>query len=360
MQQSIMVYPDGKGATASHWFYNNTVELRFDKASWSYHRVMPDGSLQKQNGVTNVCHIIDKSTVLMPWAVKKAMSKLVQLLKDRGHLGENGVPLFEEVLNDLITSAKKADKEILEEAAEIGHLAHDWIERYIKTLLEDADDRRLELLAKLPENDRSASACIAACEWMVRHNVRWIATERKAFSLKHGYAGTMDGLARVDSCDDKACCPHEFHDRLTLVDWKTSNYLYIEYLLQTAAYQQAFQEEIGTEIEDRWIIRLGKEDAEFDPWHMPGRALFEEDLQAFLNALALYRSVDALNDRVDTIQAAKKEILKDRKKKEKDAANLIACPLSEEYKGKRAKKGCNGTTTLCQTCQAKYQEGTQV
>jgi hypothetical protein len=353
---SLIVYPEGKGPANSHWFYNNTVELRFDKPSWSYHRVMPDGSLKKMAGVTGTCHIIDKSEVLMRWAVKKSMEKLKRLLTERGHLGETGTPLFEEVLDDLITSAKKADKEELEAAGETGHIAHDWIEQYVKAVLADSEDKRSELLAHLPLDDRAANACIAGCEWMDRHNVRWIATERKAFSMLYEYAGTMDGLARVDSCDNPACCPHAFQDRLTLVDWKTSNYLYIEYLLQTAAYQQAYQEETGIAIEDRWVIRLGKDDAEFDPWHMEGPALFEEDLLAFLNALALTRSVEALNERIDGVMSVKKAAQKAADKAFKDAANLLACPVSDEYKGKRLKKGCNDTESMCVACTLKYQE----
>src|SRR5262249_19750690 len=125
---------------------------------------------------------------------------------------------------------------------------------------------RLELLGNFPVDERAANCCAAAVEWMSQHNVRWLKTERKCFSRKYGYAGTMDGLAVVDSCKDRLCCPHDFTDRLTLVDWKTSNALYVEYLLQTAAYQQAYQEETGETIADRWVIRLGKDDAEFDPW----------------------------------------------------------------------------------------------
>lgn len=327
---------------------------------------MPDGSLVLQNGVTHVCHIIDKSKALMPWAVKMALEKMKRLLAARGFIVPVGADdnlvqsmplLFEAVLDEIITSAKRADKESLHAAAETGHIAHDWIEQYIKALLAGADERRLELLAKLPLDERAANACIAACVWMWRHNVRWIATERKAFSLEHGFAGTMDGLAWVDSCDDPCCCPSKFCDRLTLVDWKTSNYLYLEYLLQTAAYQHAHQEETGEHIEDRWIIRLGKEDAEFDPWHMEGDELFVQDFRAFLNALALYRSVDALNDRISSVQAEKTARKREIAKAEREALNLIACPVSKTYLGKRKKKGCNGSDTMCLACSNKFAGG---
>lgn len=277
MQEDIWV--GGSDDTTRHAFYGGDVVLEFDRPSWSYRRVNPDGTLGVRfAGVTGTCHIIDKSEVLIRWAVKVAMIKMKKLLVDGKFVGEEATSiLFESTLDDIIRESKKADKEELDAAAEIGHIAHDWIESYVRAILRDDHERRLELLAKLPEDERAANACLAAIDWMVAHDVRWIATERRCCSREHEYAGTMDGLALVSSCSDPLCCPTKFVDRLTLVDWKTSNYLYIEYLLQTAAYQHAHEEETGDTIEDRWVIRLGKEDAEFDPWHVDGRGLYEQD-----------------------------------------------------------------------------------
>lgn len=358
---SFIVYPSGQDPKAQVYkFYNGEEELRFDKDSWTYSRVMPDGSLVPQDGVTHVCHIIDKSHALMPWAVKKALAKCKSILLKRGYVIPKGVDpeqgvtpsLFEGVLDEIIEKSKNADKEELDAAAEVGSIAHNWIEEYIHALLEDADDRRLELLAKLPTDERAANACIAACEWMVRHNVRWIATERKIFSRTHNYAGTMDGMARVDSCDDPGCCAHEFKDRLTLVDWKTSNYLYIEYLFQTAAYQHAHQEETGEMVEDRWVIRLGKDDAEFDPWHVPGQELFQQDFAGYLACLTLHRIAEGIRERVAKVQAARVAYRRLVAKAERDAANKLACPASKTYKGVRKKKGCNGLDEMCKACEA--------
>ena len=313
---------------------------------------MPDGARRKFAGVTGTCHIIDKSEVLIRWAVKVAMAKAKRLLIDGKFVGEDATSiLFESTLDDIIREAKKADKEELDVAAEIGHIAHDWIECYVGAILSDNDERRLELLAKLPEDERAANACVAAVEWMVEHDVRWIATERRCCSREHEYAGTMDGLALVSSCTNPLCCPVEFKDRLTLVDWKTSNYLYLEYLLQTAAYQHAHEEETGETIEDRWVIRLGKEDAELDPWHVEGRELYEIDFRGFVRALALSRSVAEITDRIDEVTAIKKAAKHAVLAAAKAAANQLACPVSEEYKGVRRKAGCNGTEVLCKKCE---------
>lgn len=351
MQEDIWIGGSVEAET-THSFYKGDVVLKFDRPSWSYARVMPDGQRRRFAGVTGTCKIIDKSEVLIRWAVKVAMAKIKKLLIEGKFTGDDATSvLFESTLDDIIKEAKKADKEELDAAAEIGHIAHDWIEQYIGGILSGDDERRLELLAKLPTDERAANACVAALEWMVAHDVRWIATERRCCSREHEYAGTMDGLALVSSCSNPECCPTPFKDRLTLVDWKTSNYLYIEYLLQTAAYQHAHEEETGELIEDRWVIRLGKEDAEFDPWHVDGRELYETDFRGFRHALALSRSVTEITGRIDGITEAKKAYRHAKLAAEKVAKNLLACPLSGEYKGVRAKKGCNGTDILCKACE---------
>ena len=356
----IMVYAAGKNPAArSHWYYNRTVELRFDQKAWIYYRVMPNGDLLPQDGVTKVCHIIDKSAPLMVWAVRKAMAKLKKIMMERefcivaGECATDFQPtLFEAILDGIIEEAKKADREELTAAGEVGHVAHKWIEDYITALIHDADDRRLELLAHLPTDERAANCCIAFGSWMAAHNVRWLATERKVYSLKHGVAGTMDGLARVDACTDSLCCPNPFKDRLSVIDHKTSNAIYLEYLLQTAEYQDAYEEETGEVIEDRWINRYGKEDAEFESWHAEGRVAFEEDLQGFLNALALVRSIRKIKGRIDGIKDVKKDYIRAQKMLAKEAELMVSCKGAKKYKGTRVPK-CNGGHP-CISCIAKY------
>jgi hypothetical protein len=354
----LIIYASGTDPhLPEYWFYNHTVKLVFDQSVWTYYKVLADGSLEAKDGVTGVLKIIDKSEALMRWAVKTALARTKKLLMDGGYVysDDAGVvkKLFESVLDDILTQAKKADREDLEAAGEIGHQAHEWIENVIKSILCGDGDRRLELFAKLPTDERAANACIAAIAWMSEHNVRWISTERKVFSLQYGYAGTMDGLATVDSCSDRTCCPSEFRNRLSLIDWKTSNYLYITYLMQAACYQHAFQEEMGEKVEDRWIIRLGKDDAEFDPWHVEGEKDFCEDFHGFLCALALYKSVHSIEDRVSEFKATRVKARRAIAKELRDAEHAICCPESAEYKGVRKKK-CNGMDHPCEACAKIY------
>lgn len=293
----------------------------------------------------------------MPWAVKKATERVKALMEQ--HRRRDGFyELLIEELDAILIAAKKADREILEDAGEVGHIAHDWVEQLVKTILSGDETRRLELICKLPEDERAANACIAAVEWMLAHNVRWIATEQKVFSREELFAGTLDGLALVSSCDDEMCCPHPFTDRLSITDWKTSNYLYVEYLLQTAAYWKAKIEESGIPIEDRWIIRLGKDDAEFDPWHAEGVEAYKRDWMAFKHALDLTRSLKEIESGLSDIKNQRKAAMKLKQQAAKLAQAKIRCPKADVYKGKKLSK-CwteGEQSGQCLTCAAKYAE----
>lgn len=359
------------GVTESYWFYNHTIELRFEPADHVYYLVGDLGALTAQDGVTNVCHIIDRSPALVPWAAKMVVEKLLRTLpthnkelpvvvdpaaKDYVAGGNPTYPVVHitemslEDFTKIVMEAKTAPRDVLEEAGDIGHMAHTWLEYYIKALIAGHKLEVESKLLNLPKDERAANCDMAALGWMHQHNVRWIATERKIYSRKYQVAGTTDGLALVDSCDDLACCPASFKDRLSVADWKSSNHLYIEYLYQTAIYQEALMEEFGQPdsaaddadgrlildairkygpIEDRWILRLGKHDGEFEPWHTTADD-FQEDLEGFLDALSLTRSVRLTHERMkgqkNAIKAAKKvakELAAEKEKAEKKAAKAL-------------------------------------
>lgn len=340
--------------SAIHFFYDGTERLRFSPSKWLWVREQADG-LQELSGITGVVKVVDRSAPLMAWAKRKAMEKLRRLMIEQHFGPDQCVQMFLHELDAIIEEAKKADQEELESAGETGHDAHGWIEQLIIANLEENRNRELEVLAKLPEDERAASAAIGAVEWMVKHNVRWRSTERKVFHKLHLYAGTMDGLCVVDSCDDRLCCPHEFKGRLTIADWKTSNYLYVTYLMQVAAYQAAYEFETGEVVEDRWVLRLDKETGDFDPWHAEGREAFDMDFAGFLHALDLTRSLKAIDGRIGVIRDARREVRKAAVAAAREERLALACEGSKRYKGVRAPK-CGPTGTGCAACLKKYFE----
>jgi hypothetical protein len=365
------------GWTESYWFYDHTIELRFAPKEHVYYLVTPTG-LEPQAGVTNTCHIIDKSEALVPWACKMMAQKLL-VTSPRRTIGDNseqldGMPWAD--YEKLITNAKTAHKERLEEAGIVGNLAHNWIEGYIKLVLSEGTNcplAKLQYLSQFPSDQRAANCCVAALDWMQRHNVEWVETESKIYSRVHQYAGTMDGLCYCDSCDNPSCCPTQFTRRLSVADWKSSNYLYMEYMLQTAAYQAAYEEEHGVFIEDRWVIRLGKDDGEFEPWHME-RKDFHEDFTTFIFTLDLTRAVESIKARIKTKENDKRSYVRmekaiakeearqaeivrkaqvraDKKQARLDALK-VKCKGAVKYKGIRSPK-CNKGFP-CQSCVDKY------
>lgn len=338
------------GFTEGYKFYDDTIELRYDPKKHIYYLLTPEGNLEPQEGVTSVCHIVDKSEVLIPWACKMMAQKLMRTIptfadEDGGIVvPQIRVPDFE----DLVLAAKTAHKDKLEEASNVGHAAHNWIEQYIK--------HELGLRETVPdsvEDERARKCYCAALEWMMHHNVRWICTERKIYSRKYKYAGTMDGLAYVSSCDDPSCCPHKFVDRLSVIDWKTSNSLHPEHAVQASSYRAAQKEELDLPIEDCWVIQLGKEDGKFNPWHIEKEEC-KENFKTFLSCLDLTRSMrrlkGSMKEQSDRIKAAEKE----KKATQKAADMARRCKGADKYKGIR-KPTCNGGEG-CVACWSKWHE----
>lgn len=336
------------GWTEKYLFYDGEIELRYDPKDHVYLRVTDDGELEEQKGVTSVCHILDKSDALVPWGCKMMSQKLLRTIP----VSETaGAYIFShEQLENWVLAGKSAHQEKLEEAGAIGHMAHNWVESFIKLLIAKKYDEAFNLAQALPQNEASANACIAALDWMAKHNVQWIETERKIYSRKYRYAGTMDGLARVSSCGDVHCqgCRGKkpWVDRLTVVDWKTSNYLYLEYLFQTAAYEQAFEEEHGVDIEDRWVIRLGKDDAAFDPWHLD-KTNFPSDFGGFVMCLDLTRRVEQLKKRIADVKAGIRAAVREEKRIAREAKDAL---LAKERAEAKAEKQAARVVALAGDC----------
>ncbi len=277
-------------------FYNGEETLQFDRANWRWYRVLA-AELCPLDGVTGVVHIIDKSLYLTPWAAKmvyvKAMKIFPRIEDADGRVFIPQMPIGD--FDALMLEAKGAHKEKLEDAGDGGELAHGWLSNSIKAALVDGSGV-VESMDLMAPTDERALACGDNChKWMVAHNVRWQSTERPVYSRKYGYAGTADGTALVDSCLDPSCCPSLYEDMLCLIDFKSSNQLSIEYLYQTAAYEQALEEELGIDIKARWVLRLGKEKGDFESWFEND---FDNDFAGYLAALNLTRQHKKVTQRM--------------------------------------------------------------
>lgn len=298
-------------------FYNNSIILRFceerdGKKVHEYYRKTSDG-YSLVTGVTTACGILDKSLYLMPWACK-AMEKKIHDTVPKFQSGRLNIDVLKFV--ELVSKAKSAHKDILMDAGDVGSAAHYWIEVSIEKAIRE-NNGFVETLTDPPSQDERVLSCgKAALDWMNRHSVKWLKTERKIYSKEYDYAGTMDGMAKVYSCDDRACCAKMFFNELSVIDWKSSNHLRPDYLYQTAAYEHAEREESGADIKSRWILRLGKEDGKFEPWYATN---FKEDFQTFLHCLYLWQAHRKTEKRLAEYMKDRTQRKRQEKKRRKDA-----------------------------------------
>jgi hypothetical protein len=183
-----------------------------------------------------------------------------------------------------LRKAKTAHRTVSKEATDIGSLAHDYIEKFIRNEKPE-----------LPVNEQARNCCMAAQDWMLKHKFQPLDPERKIYSRKYRYAGTLD-------------CPCFIDARLSICDWKSSKGFFPEMALQLAAYQAAWQEMGMGEVRRRYVIRLGKTDGAFEEKWFDHKT-FRRDLKAFLAAKTIYERVRELDEHLNP----------NRRKSEKDS-----------------------------------------
>lgn len=253
--------------------YKGKIKVKFFPES---HQYWINGA--RKSGVTTFIGIKDKSRALMSWKGQRIVDFLLK------HL-ENG-----KLTEQLICVASYIDEIEKEEAADFGSKIHEWIEKYIKFKLKLAG---YEEVPEMPEDKAVQNGVIAFLDWEKEHKVKFLSSERVVYSKKYDYMGTMDIEAMIGG------------DRV-LVDIKSSNGLYNDVRMQTAAYVMADQEESGRKYKGRWAIRLSKYDeAEFIER--------EEKKKRIKQLIAQYRKRDFKDSPIPTFQVFEAKYLDDNK-----------------------------------------------
>lgn len=112
-------------------------------------------------------------------------------------------------------------------AADIGTAAHAMVEAHIRGGNPQAC---LSLLSLSPEDAAKAdNAYRTYLDWAAMSKLEVIEQEIPLVSEQYRFAGTPDAIGLVNG-------------QLCLVDWKTSNAVYGDYLVQIAAYRQLWEE----------------------------------------------------------------------------------------------------------------------
>jgi hypothetical protein len=129
-------------------------------------------------------------------------------------------------------------------AADIGTVAHALCEAYLRGMELDSSNITPEVLSK------AETGFIRFLDFWDKEGLKVLATELVMVSEKMQVGGTMDVLAeRADG-------------RLVVVDLKTSKAIYDEMLVQVATYAAIFEEGSRQAVDDVYIVRIGKEDAD--------------------------------------------------------------------------------------------------
>lgn len=137
-----------------------------------------------------------------------------------------------------------------EAAANAGTLAHAMVEASIRGVTyaapEGTDRATLTRAESAFENYR---------EWARQTNLTPVETEVRLVSEKHRFAGTLDAML--------------ISGRLALGDWKTSDAVYQDYLLQLAAYGLLWMETFPDRPIDGGfhLLRFAKDSADFVHYH---------------------------------------------------------------------------------------------
>ena len=269
--------------------------------------------------VTSILNAINKPA-LMPWkaqitlekaervlvseglgkyiATPDAMETINGMLADKDQTVDEHATLIDQTwIDNVIETARAEPDYVLGTATTFGSNAHYALEQYIANgaVPHDMDMFRVigafQTWAKSNQIELLPHMCevtVAHPELKVRDmfdpelvspDVICALEDELGEVVTHAYAGTIDAVAIKG-------------DELVVVDWKTSNGLYAEHMLQVAAYAKALQNATGIPVNEAWIVRFPRErpepgDSEFH-WAHLGLQELDNNFELFQAAQKLY------------------------------------------------------------------------
>lgn len=154
-------------------------------------------------------------------------------------------------------------------AASAGTLAHQWIDDHIHG--RDLEESTLDEA----RTTQARNAFEQFLLWRERYDLRIHETEIPLVSETYRYGGTFDAVT-VDG-------------KPAILDWKTSNGIYPEYLVQCAAYALLWEEARGQPIDEAHILRVSKDEGDFEHRYFSGLATQKQQFVLLAQAYRLDR-----------------------------------------------------------------------
>ncbi len=237
----------------------NGLELTFDDEKHMYY--YDDNVVES---VTGICARGCPKPQLVNWLVSTPIREIKELINNRLDTGD---ALDRVHLERIIDKAKNKTEEIKKDAGLIGTVVHGLIEDFLKN-------------KKIPnQSDPQVVNCWNLFyDWWKTQEYEVVEIEKKIFSKKYNYAGTLDLILK----DKKG--------NLVLGDIKTSNFITFDYTLQLNAYKYAYEEETKQKIAKGIVIRLPKKDSKIEVKELP---LNKQMFNAFLSAKNLMMAMES-------------------------------------------------------------------
>lgn len=233
-------------------------------------------------GISGKVNMDGKLENLMGWAAREAAGRI-----ERDWL--TLAALSPDERSVAIEDAAKEAQRKRDKAAEVGTIVHKWVEGHIRAVTHFADT------PEWPTDPVVIGGVERYLEWEAQHHVEYVSTERYVYHRTHMYAGQADIVARVNG-------------GLSLVDIKTSNYFSGDYVLQTAAYTEAWNEEFTTsQIARRYILMIDNKEGKLDVKDLGGEDEQSVDFAGFLGCLAVRNWEHGLKDRKEAWGLSKKK-----------------------------------------------------
>jgi hypothetical protein len=170
-----------------------------------------------------------------------------------------------------------------EEAAQAGQIAHDMLECHILGKPYEYDGKKPS--AEVME--RAKVGYMNGVRWLNGTRYTVLNTEVSLVSEKYRFGGTRDAMFGVERDDGPVA--------YRLGDWKTSNAIYADYLIQVAAYDILAEECEGISVSGYDILRFSKEHADFQHYSFTD---LRDAKNAFVLMCRLYPLICKLEDRV--------------------------------------------------------------
>ena len=162
-------------------------------------------------------------------------------------------------------------------ACTAGTMAHDLVEAHINTRPPPALQGNADTITKA----KAAFAAYLTWAEMYKFTIRH--TEVSLVSNAHQFGGRLDAVG-MDG------------EGLVLLDWKTSNAVYADYLLQLAGYKVLWEENYpDNPLVGFHLCRFAKEEGDFSHHYFPK---LDEEAETFLAMRRLYDRVKAVEKRV--------------------------------------------------------------